>query len=495
MSIKDIHIFQLNSYKIKTHCKWIIKNIKKYVPNIFIIIFALVGHIPYKIFLCLYILISFIIIKKTKHKKPLVYTTRVIRLITTSSVISIFAIVLWGVTKNNLILPITLAIIPVLIVISNILNAPIENLVKLHYIKSAKKTLDSMPSLTKVGITGSFGKTSMKFYLATLLKAKYNTLMTPESFNTPMGIVRTVREHLKATDEIFIAEMGARNVGDIKELCNIVNPKYGIITSIGHQHLESFKTIENIIKTKLELADSVANNGLVFINGDDDLILANIKNKKYISYGLKLHNDYRAYDIHIDKNGTTFKVQVKNNKEILEEDIIFNTSLIGMHNVLNIVGAISFANYIGGISLKDLKPQVKKIPQVPHRMQIIKNGGLTIIDDSYNSNPKGAKEALNTLSLFESYKILITPGMVELGSKENEYNFEFGVEASKICDYIVLVGDRQTKYIYEGILSAGFDKNKIFISLSFTDGFNHIKNLKVEREKIVLLENDLPDNY
>ena len=126
--------------------------------------------------------------------------------------------------------------------------------------------LQSCSNITVIGITGSYGKTSVKFYLNKLLSAKYNVLMTPESFNTPLGVVKTIRTSLKATHEIFICEMGAKNINDIKEICDIVHPKHGVITSIGPQHLESFKTVENVVKTKFELADAIDKNGMVFLN-------------------------------------------------------------------------------------------------------------------------------------------------------------------------------------------------------------------------------------
>ena len=125
------------------------------------------------------------------------------------------------------------------------------------YVKDARRILESMPGLTVIGITGSYGKTSTKNFLHSLLSVKYNVLMTPESYNTTMGVVRTVRERLRPTHQVFIVEMGAKNPGDIREICDLVRPKYGMITSIGEQHLETFKTLDNIIKTKFELADAI----------------------------------------------------------------------------------------------------------------------------------------------------------------------------------------------------------------------------------------------
>lgn len=127
-------------------------------------------------------------------------------------------------------------------IVANVINHPMEAGINQHYINDAVRKLKSVPELTVIGVTGSYGKTSVKFYLQTLLQEKYNVLVTPESFNTPMGVVRTIRGSLKPTTEIFVCEMGARHVGDIKEICDMVHPDHGVITSIGPQHLETFLT-------------------------------------------------------------------------------------------------------------------------------------------------------------------------------------------------------------------------------------------------------------
>ena len=172
-----------------------------------------------------------------------------------------------------------LSLAPLLTVIGNIVNSPIEKANRQYYINDAKKMLKACPDLKVIGITGSYGKTSVKYYLSTVLKAKYNVLMTPESYNTPMGVVKTIREQLRPTHEVFVCEMGARHVGDIKEICDIVFPEYGIITSIGEQHLETFKSIDNIIKTKFELYDAVSDKSKMFLNGDTENNKSNHRKK------------------------------------------------------------------------------------------------------------------------------------------------------------------------------------------------------------------------
>lgn len=156
-------------------------------------------------------------------------------------------------------------------IVANVINHPMEAGINQHYINDAVKA-EKRPGLTVISVTGSYSKTSVKFYLQTLLQEKYNVLVTPESFNTPMGVVRTIRGSLKPTTEIFVCEMGARHVGDIKEICDMVHPNHGVITSIGPQHLETFFNMENIQKTKFELADALPEGGMLFLNGDNDYI-------------------------------------------------------------------------------------------------------------------------------------------------------------------------------------------------------------------------------
>ncbi len=446
-SIKFVHMFQLNGYKTNVQLKWYKNNIGK------TILFLL--PLPIK-----------------KAKKSLVYTARVKRLLITSAIL--LCLCCWvGYVLSMFV-----------ILIANTINQPIENAIKKHYINDAKKILKSMSNLKVVGITGSYGKTSVKFYLNTLLKAHYNAIATPESYNTPMGVVMTVRQKMRATDEVFVCEMGAKNVGDIKEICDIVNPGYGVITSLGEQHLESFKNIKNIIKTKYELLSSLPKNGIGFVNGDNEIIRENMPKRKVVTYGINKNNDYVAKKIKTSLKGTTFEV----------EGVEFSTSLIGAHNVVNIVGAIAVCHKMG-IELEKLKAYVKKIEPVPHRMELKKYENMTIIDDAFNSNPAGAKAALETLKMFDDYKILVTPGMIELGDKEYDANHELGMQAAKACDYIILVGQKQTQAIYDGIIKAKYNKEKLFVAKDLKEALAVAYAIKTEKRKVVLLENDLPDNY
>lgn len=523
LGLREFHMLQLNGYKTPEHSWWMKKNKNRYIlpAVLFAAQFLLIPckgglRAALAVILALFNIIIALLNKPgKKFKKPLVYTARVKRMLTTFGIlIAVFLIfaalnlkyfpTFDGATDERLrelmfkramafiFTGSALYLTPLLVPLSNIINKPIEKSIQNWYINDAKKKLADMPSLHKVGITGSYGKTSMKFYLSELLSSQYETLKTPESFNTPMGVTITIRRDMKPTHQYFICEMGARRVHEIKELCEIAHPHDGIITSVGPQHLETFGSIDNVVNTKFELADSVqAAGGKIYLNGDNELIRAKAPQyKNAVTYGLQEGNDWRAADISVSDKGTEFTVISPSG-----ETCRFGTKLLGEHNVQNILGAIAYANGTG-ISLEKLILPVKRIAAVPHRLQLLDKGnGVTFIDDAYNSNPNGCRAALNVLGLFDACRILVTPGMVELGAKQEELNFEFGQEAAKACDYIVLVGKNQTVPIYNGIKDAGYDMDKVYVADTLNEALTKVQAYQTDKKKIVLLENDLPDNY
>jgi len=458
---RSMHMFQLNSYKAASQMKWLSRNLARLYFG---------AH-------------------KADIKKPLKYTHRVIRMCVTAGLIFAAAVFLLFSANLWYLIPLLFVISPILPVIANFINIPVERLNNLRYINDAKRVIGGLPDLVTIGVTGSYGKTSVKYYLNRLLSAKYNVLMTPESYNTTLGVVKTVRESLRPTHKFFICEMGAKGVGEIKEICDIVKPKHSVITSIGPQHLESFKSMDNIIKTKFEIADCITD-GIVFLNYDNEYIRGRQTDKRVVSYGVRENADYTASGIAVSEKGTTFTVTAPTG-----EVETFTAKLLGIHNVQNIIGVIAVAHTLG-INLKELIMPVKRLEAAPHRLQIINRGNDVIIDDAFNSNPSGAQAALDVLKLFGGFKILITPGMVELGSKERELNREFGEQAADSCDYAVLIGESRSVPIKEGLIAAGFDANRIKISPSFKEGMAFADALKNGgKKKVILIENDLPDNY
>lgn len=498
----NMHMFQLNGYKNGEHVNWIKKNKRKQWILFYGLILGVMVALMRNILLDILAIISLWLIilvykahKNLNKKKRLVYTPRVKRLITTDIVVSLIilliSVIVSGVEYIGGCAIILVSLQMFFNIVSNIVNSPIEKGINQYYINDARKKLKAVPNLKVIGVTGSYGKTSVKFYLQTLLKDKYNTLVTPESFNTPMGVVRTIRKSLKSTHEIFVCEMGARHVGDIKEICDIVEPDYGVITSIGPQHLETFFNMENISNTKFELADALPRDGEVFLNGDNEYIqekAVSYKNK-VLYYSEHKGQGYFAQDISLSQYGTDFTLVTPSG-----ETERFQMKLVGMHNVINVVGAIAVAHSMG-MTLQELIVPVRRIQPVEHRMQMKEHGLVTIIDDAYNSNPIGSKAAVETLAMFEGIRILITPGMVELGDKEEEYNFKFGTYAADCCDYILLVGKKHVEPIRGGVLSKGFDENKCKIFDKVEEAISYAYTIKGEGHKYILLENDLPDNY
>ena len=425
-----------------------------------------------------------------KAKKPFKYTSRVIRLLITQALISALAVLVCVLTGSFCLLAFELVIMFLVVFFANIINKPVEKAVKNHYINEAKAIIDARKdNLTVIGITGSYGKTSTKYYLEKILSQKYNVLMTPGSYNTTMGVVRVIREMLKPSHEIFICEMGARNIGDIKEICDIVHPKHAIITSVGPQHLETFKSIENVTDTKFELADAVSD-GFVVLNGDNEYITSRKCEKNCVYYGIDNKNaDFTAENIELSSKGTSFAVKYDGGEAQI------STRLIGSHTVLNILACFAMAKKLD-VPDSDIAIAVRKLEYVPHRLQLIDAGECVMIDDAFNSNPSGAKAALDALSSFDGVKILVTPGMVELGEKQFELNKTFGAQASAVCDYIFIVGKYNLDSISAGAKEAGFDVDgRLASSSKLEDAVSAARALESGKRKYILLENDLPDNF
>lgn len=492
-----VHMFQLNSYKSAFQLSFYKNNAAKLALRSAFAILALVASFFGKaglIAMSVLLLLCAAVNIPKKAKKPLKFTARVNRLIFTCTLVfALFAaLFLLLYSKSTLfaaLLPACVLLCFAIVLFANLVNRPAELLVRRYYINDAKKKISSLKNLTVIAITGSYGKTSTKFYLEKLLGAKYNCLMTPESYNTTMGVVKTVREMLSPVHDIFICEMGARSKGEISEICEIVSPYHSMITSIGPCHLESFKSMENIVNTKFEAADAVVGRGFCFLNADCEEIL----NKKHaanaVYYGIKNKDaHFYAENIKVSSSGTSFELCFDGKR------VPFSTKLLGEHNCANLVGALAVAITLGVPAERLILP-VKTLSGAPHRLALVQGTGFTIIDDSFNSNPAGTRAALSVLSSFEDCeKILITPGMVELGSAQDKENFAFGENAASVCDTILLVGKKQTESVCEGIKSKSFAGNlKIFENV--LDAINFAKTYPCQKHRAILLENDLPDNF
>ncbi len=498
---RQLHMLQQNSYFNSRYISWGKENFGfKTVFSFFLLVFSCSFIKIDWLVLAITALSAIIKVRHTfsfqKHAiKPIVFTARVKRMYATAILIfaalcvcaflfDTVAVYLFGAVLALFYLP------GIVAVAVNLINAPIENAVKLWYINDAKKKLRSFGNMKIIGITGSYGKTSTKHIIARLLSEKYNVCFTPGSFNTPMGVVRTIREHMKPQTEIFVCEMGAKNVGDIEEICKIAKPDMGIITSIGPQHLNTFKSIENIVKTKFELADSVKKaGGKVYLSNDNDYIRQQADRYDSVMYGTTENSDFRAENITCGPSGTRFDVICGDRK------ISLSTKLLGMHNVVNITGAVAIAADLG-VSDRDIIYAVSKLEQTEHRLQLkpfIK--GSTLIDDAYNANPEGCLEAVRVLGSFDGMKkVIVTPGLVELGDREYKCNYDLGLECARYCDEIILVGRERSKPMTDAIATTDFDKDRVHVVASFKDAMALMQNM-LDSNCAVLFENDLPDNY
>lgn len=442
---------------------------------------------------------------RRKYKKPLVWTRRVWRIFATTWVLVALVCAVYIGAYHGGGLKAVYIICQLLtlgcawpedaLMIANWLLKPVEKLINRRYINDAAKILAGMPDLKVVGITGSYGKTSTKHYLTRILSEHYSVCMTPGSFNTTMGVVRTVREYLKPYDEVFVVEMGAKQPGDIKEICDLVHPLVGVVTAVGEQHLESFKTIENVQRTKFELIDSLPANGLAVVNDDFPFVASRmITNVRADRYGLNFHPElsYWVKDIRYSSGGTEFTV-CKADGTRLE----LHTRLVGECNVSNLVGAVAVAMYLG-VPAEKIRYAVEQIEQVEHRLSIKRTpAGLTIIDDAFNSNPMGSSMALDVLAAMEGGKrIIITPGMIELGERQHELNAEFGCKIARSADVAIIVGEYNRDAILEGIdrESGENPKIKVIKADTFAEAQQIMTGMAAAGDS-VLYENDLPDTF
>ena len=509
-SLHDYHMFQLNSYKPAVHLRWLRRGFAaEYLARygLYAAGFAclLLGGKSEPAALMLFVLCSSIQDLRNwpleKAKKPLVYTNRVKRMLITNFALTATLLALSLGYGLYAALPLWFLATPLIMLMSNAINAPMEKFINNRYISDARAIIKDMPRLTVIGVTGSYGKTSTKYFLRRLLSPNFNVLMTPESYNTTMGVVKTIRTDLRPFHDVFICEMGARNIGDIKEICGIVSPRIGVLTSIGPQHLESFGSIENVVRTKFELADALPEDGVLFANFDSELIRDMIAGRgsgnpsmlcrtgKVISYGMSDGCDYVGKRVAVSSAGSEFTARYPDGSERN-----FSTKLLGRNNVTNLLAALAVADYMG-VPHESALASVRRLEAVPHRLQLISSRDTIIIDDAYNSNETGAAAALEVLSGFDGFKILITSGMVELGSKQDALNRKFGMSAAAVCDFVILVGERVTKSVLSGLNGASYPNEKIFIAQSVASAFEKANSLKTGRQKVVLIENDLPDNY
>lgn len=503
---RSLHMFQQNRYEIGRYQSWLDKNRKEVSKHV---VLYLIGILFF--FLLLFIqnltlrniVLSFMLAgfgyllnrleSKKEYIKPLHKTSRVKR----QFGVMILLNCLWLIPLSFFpLIRIVLAMLGyvinwMLIYPMAWITSPLEGLIKKFYINKAKTILKEMPHLIKIGITGSFGKTSSKNILQEILSEQFYSLMTPASFNTPMGITITIREQLKTVHQVFICEMGADHVDEIDFLTKFVQPQYGIVTSIGPQHLNTFGSLENIIHEKMKMIENLPVSGVGFLNRDNEYIRDYpIKNTcRIMWYGIQsIDVDYQAINIVYSPKGSHFEVLTKDGLKYP-----FQTRLLGAHNIANILAAISVARELK-VDWKQLQSAVAQVKFIEHRLEIKKINQLTFIDNAFNSNPVGSAMSLDVMSMMPGNRIIVTPGMIDLGESQDEMNCQFGKLMLNKVDTVILVGINQTKPIYQGLVESGYLMENVHVVKTVKEAFALVYKIAT-LEDTILLENDLPDAF
>ncbi len=550
-----LHIFQQNGYKLNEFSAWLVRRwstVMLPVPHLALILLTLVANqylepllTTSAISVILFIFTVFWFGSVSEYssiqvKKPLVFTPRMIRLTAVVVLLGVWIPVTgtaYSFYSGTLFPDMYILVIawifanlvlPYLLILAAALAYPVEMLIQYRFKRMARKKIASMPDLRVIAITGSYGKTSTKFLLDSVLKERFRVCTTPGSYNTPMGICKVINNDLQAGDQILILEMGARYTGNIDELCRIAPPDIAVVTNVGVAHLESFGSLEAIADTKGALIRHLPPGGTALLNGDDALVrgMATREDHSVIFAGITPENNrIHAKDIIYDENGCSFTLVVKpassarGNESTANRDNVYlvaeaypvaknktdalvqggservTMTLLGEHSVQNALLAAA-AGLTMGLRLPTIKVALQKAQPVEHRLELKKKNGVLVIDDAFNSNPVGAKNAVSVLAAFKTgKKYVITPGMIELGDLQDEENRQFGLHmANNAPDHIYLVGESQTRPVYDGLMEGGYPKENITVVSSLFEA-NDLLHDRLTDGDVVLYENDLPDSY
>ncbi len=350
-------------------------------------------------------------------------------------------------------------------------------------IKKATEKREKFKDLIVIGITGSYGKTSTKEFLDAILRENFKVLKTKEHQNSEVGISQCILNDLEPKHQIFICEMGAYNRGGIKLLAGIAKPKIGILAGINEQHLATFGSLDNIIKTKYELIESLPPDGLAVFNGNNKYCL-DFYNKTDLPKKLA-NKDIWAEDIKIEKESISFKVRTKG------DSADFRINLLGRHWIENILMAILVAKELG-MSLEEISGTCQKIKPLPGAMRLIKSSqGLNIVDATYSANLNGVASHLDYLKTWSGRKVIVMPCLIELGSSSEEIHRKIGEKIEEVCDLAIITTEECFEDIKEGAIKKGAKGENILFLEDSRDIFEKIKDFS-DQEDVILLESRVP---
>lgn len=372
-----------------------------------------------------------------------------------------------------------LILIPLLII--RLIQWPIEY----RLIGQAQKKLSALPAL-KIGIAGSFGKTTMREILKTILSEGKRVAAPPHSYNTPLGISAFAKT-LKGDEEILIFELGEKRQGDVRELCAIVQPDMGVITGVNEAHLKTFKTLEQTAATIFELADYLGDKP-TYVNGESELAQKHAR-AGHILYSRAGAGDAKVENSKTDLRGLSFTLATGS------ERLEFSSSLLGLHQVGPLAAAVDIATRLG-LSPEQIKAGIAKTKPFDHRLAPATDAaGVITLDDSYNGNPDGVKAVIDFLaSLAGHRRWYVTPGLVEMGARTEEVHRDIGhwLAQAKI-EKVVLVRNSATPFIKKGLEEAGYRGEVLWFDEAL-QAFAALPSLTVAGD-VVLLQNDWPDQY
>jgi UDP-N-acetylmuramoyl-tripeptide--D-alanyl-D-alanine ligase len=474
---RALHVFQLEGYKRGRFLEWVSANRDR----------------------------AWFLRKQREPKKPLVMTGRAWRILIMATVLSLVAIVaasavahLAGGSPFDLIaFAIVTGVVFVaahrILVLADQMLAPAQKAINARYLRAASSKLDDTSPLV-VAITGSFGKTSTKFAVAGLLGPPQEVLVTPGSYNTPLGVCRTINEQMSGSHRFFVVEIGAYREGDVEELCRFVRPRIGVLTAVGPAHLERFGSIDSVRRAKYEIVTSLPADGIAVMNVDDLEVrkLANgTSGVEVVRHGLDEAGrpDISARSVAFDGTGMSLTIIDNRSGESLE----VHTRLLGRHAAGHILAGVAVA-LAAGRRLDELGGPIASLEPVEHRLQMIEGaGGVTVIDDAYNSNPEGAAAALEVLeSMPGNRKVVVTPGIIELGPLQAQENTRFGERAARVADVLIVVAKVNRNSIVEGAGRGG--RIDVVTVDSLGQATERLATL-LSPGDVVLFENDLPDQY